>query len=213
MKLSVLLRCACIAPVLALAACNVSINPPVQSIVEKTFLGDPELDGYVYSSNGATGTGSTKNTVIRVGDNSFDQSRRGILSFPIPEVPAGAKIVEATLVVYQGMPGNMPYDLGPNLFVDHVDLQGTLDKTDYESAPLHPAIGVLSTDAIPGARSLIVTEAVQSDVDTGRTSSEYRLWFSGATNGDGTTDSARFNDADDHLGNGIVPRLIIKWEE
>ena len=214
MSFSAFLRCAFAAPVLTLAACNVSIGTPeVKTIVSQDFVSDPALDGYVYSNNNIAGTGVVQNTEIRVGDHAGDGSRRGILSFPIDQIPAGAKILEATLEVHQGPATNDPYALGPNLLVDHVDLQGALDKTDYESLALHPVIGVLSTDATPGIRTLSVVAAVQSDVDAGRTSSEYRLKFQFPTNSDGMADTAEFNDSEDHLASGILPRLIVKWEE
>ena len=199
------------APLLILAACGGSggEDPPV----ETTLLSNPAIDGFVRSDDGLMGTKADLDDDIRVGDTSGGRVLLGFVSFPIDEIPAGARILEATLVLHQGAAVGSPYAaLGPQLIVDHVDLGGGLDPTDYEAAPLGFSIGVLSTSEGEGIRTLDVLAELQADVTAGRSSSEYRLRFEDATNNDGQADRANFNDAQDDHGNGQVPRLIVRYE-
>lgn len=217
MRFSHLIRSAFAIPMLTLAACGGAtgglLEPPPSSTAMLELASDPARDGFVYSADGGFTGGASTGLDIRVGDDSADRTRRGFLSFELNGVPPGATIVSATLEVSQEMTQGAPYFLGPDLLVDHVELGGALGLSDFASPPLHPAFGVLSSLNTDEVKSMDVTAMVQDDIDNGRTYSEYRLWFPSATNNDGAFDAAYFNAAEDSHGSGLVPVLIVEWQE
>ena len=196
---------------LPLASCNTMSGNAVGSIVQEIYLGDAAVDGFIESADGGTTGSATTDKDVKVGDNNSDEARRGFLRFLVGGIPAGATILSATLEVNHQSAVNAPYDLGPSMFVDHVLLGAALDVTDFAGNTLDAAIGVLSTSPTAGLRSLDVTSQLQADVNAGRSTSDYRLWFPVGTDSDSKYDAARFNAADDSWSNGKTPRLVVQW--
>ena len=71
----------------------------------------------------------------------------------------------------------------------------------------------MSLDPILEQKGVDVLAEVLADIAALRTTSEFRLRFPMGTNSDSGTDRAHFNTPDDQAGNGLVPVLVIRYEE
>jgi hypothetical protein len=96
--------------------------------------------------------------------------------------------------------------------VEHVLIGTGLVETDFAAPNLESgSVGTLTTSADVGLRMLSVTTQVRRDTDAGRATSDFRLRFAGATNGNGVTDGVNFVDADDFRGSGSTPLLVVRY--
>ena len=179
---------------------------------EATLLSNPALDGSIWAPVGAVPASISHGSRIRAGDSGLDRPVRGFVSFDLAALPAGAQIESAVLTLYQSRLWGAPYvGLGSEVRVDHVDLEGALDLADFDSPALQVAIGVISTDAVEEHKSLDVAAQVQADLDAGRSSSEYRVYFPIGTENNGVSDQVRFDDADDAEEVVTVPTLVVTY--
>jgi hypothetical protein len=175
-------------------------------VTNDVFQGDP-ADGYVSAAGFIVAGGSG----VYVGDNALDDYSAGFLRFVHASVPAGASVVSATLYAYQSVAIGTPFtQLGAAVLVDHVNIDlgagAGLDPLDLGSAAYAVGIGSLSSSMALGFRFLDVTAAVQADLDAGRSTSDFRLYFASGTDGAGDADYVLFDDAE-----AGGPALLITW--
>lgn len=137
---------------------------------------------YENESNYALGSEYMPSYALIVGDGGdTPHASRGFLSFDVSEL-AGKTIVSSTLKVYQALVMGSPYgDSGiGNMLVDHVNFGGTLEanSTNFDGY-LTENIGTISEDATIDWKELdTVGDEVQTDLDAGRTTSQFKLRFS-----------------------------------
>lgn len=148
--------------------------------VTLALVGDASLEGSVYAS-GATFRGSD----LHVGDSKVGTLGpvRGFVSFALADVPAGAEIRSARLVVHQRHVANDPYVLG-GLLLDHVVHGSVLEAGAYARSPLASGFTVLSASAALGPCTADVTAQVRADLAGRRDPTQYRLRFPAETDGD-----------------------------
>jgi hypothetical protein len=138
-------------------------------------------------------------------DGDFGRLDRGFCAFALPDV----RVEHASLRLYQGSISGTPYDNGDVVVVDEMAYGPELDTGDYDLAALDEEIGVLSTDATVGLRTLDVTAAVQNAIASGRPNAEFRIRF----RNDAAMGRAIFDGPKDFDGNPGVnpPRLLIRY--
>jgi len=164
------------------------------------------LDGYVQAS-GAVNTGDP---LMAAGDSDTDDTARFFVSFPLAAIPAGATILDATLIVTQTNVSGTPYtDLGL-LVVDHLNYGATLEFADFGLAALDPAFGVLSSTAVLEVKTLDVQTQVEADIAALRTRSQFRGLFGALTDGNLDNDFANFPTAEAANVN-TRPRLQVTY--
>ena len=216
---STLDRCPALA--LPLTACGgfgkVIVDPPPPPPAVGAYLAPsiPERDGYVNS--GGLFPGAYTTLEIKVGDGELwpnpDYRRRGFLSFDLSGLPANVEITSAELSVSQDDHSGAPYaNLGGKIIVDHIVIGDELDLADYNSFPVKPNIGELSTNLVYEMKTLDVVDRVKNDIEMGRETSDYRLRFPVGLANNGVSDEVHFNGAENATGTGYLPKLIIKYE-
>lgn len=188
---------------LLLAACGSGSDAPTASVL---FSADAANSGYVV--DGAT---TFPGNVVAVGDSSLNSVARGFYRFDITGLPAGVNVIAATLRTGQNSVTGDPYGEFGGLVVDHVDLGAGLNNTDFGAAPLAAVIGTLSTNATQEAKSVDVTGAVQADVAAARTTSDYRLYFVGAPDGEADDDFVHLTNTGVPGAVNVEPVLIIDY--
>ena len=182
------------------------LSEPAIATVDLPPIG--ALDGFVDNTGYVTSTGLGG---ILVGDNSDDHVGQGFFTFDSSALPAGAEILKATLEIRQYGISGYPYaDLGV-IWLDHVELGGTLDAADWGAPALDGNFAVVSTTPATGPLTADVTDQVAADTHAGRTRSSFRLGFTALTDGDGNSDYAAFQDSEDSEGSGLLPRLTVRY--
>lgn len=173
-----------------------------------TIRSNPSLDGYI-AKDGTTDT----NTDILVGKKEAG-SVRGFVSFDLSGVPAGANITRATLRMYQVKVEGEPF-AGNNLVVlDNLDFGGTLDAEDYQLRAESIGFATLSETAEPGWKETDITDVFMENHQMGLTRSQYRLRSSNESGNVGGLDElATFESANNSLGTGYTPVVIIEYEK
>ena len=174
------------------------------------------FDGHVTMFD--TGFPTAVETVgdIQIGNSSASALRpisRGFLGFDLSQLPAGAVIDSAELVVYQLATGlGDPYGhLGPGLMVDHIDLGGALREQHFDVAALASGL-VLSTNALEGPKQVSVRAAVEADVAAGRTQTRLRLRMQDDLDlSHISNDYTYFASGDSATGAIPAPRLLITY--
>lgn len=150
---------------------------------------------------------------IDIGDRPDNTYFRSFVGFDISSIQ-GSTIVSATLRVYQAQALLDPYTLG-TIVVDHVNFGSSIDFGDFGnesgSDALTPNIGTLSTNATQEWKTLDVTNYVQADINTGRTSSQFRLRFNTNTDSDGIQDMVNMEAIEDFLSTGNNPELVVTY--
>lgn len=192
--------------------CGSEVTPTAALASERLTLGSESgRDGWV-AQGGLAVTQSTLATLPGTGDfGQGAQSRRQFLSFDLAPLPAGTTVQSAVLSVYQARVDGTPYASHGVVVVDHL-VYGTLDSADYDRPAMTSALGTLSSSPSLALRVLDLTSAVQADLAAGRTRTQVRLrWNALDRNGDATDDQACFADADDALGTGLPPRLLLTY--
>jgi hypothetical protein len=166
------------------------------------------LDGFVDETGFVAATGFLG---IMVGDNAQGHTAQGFLTFDLSALVPGAVIDAATLEVGQYAISGAPYaDLG-SIWLDHVELGGTLVAADWGNTALDGNFALLSSTSALGTLRADVKDQVQADVHAGRTRSSFRLGFTALTDGDGVMDVAHLQDAEDAAGSGVLPTLIVRF--
>ena len=182
------------------------------SPVTVTLYSTADMDGYVMSSlswNRVNG--------IRVGDDdSFDNGReqRGLLSFDLSGIPAGATVTSATLRLYQFSVVGDPYTHYGSVWVESLDFGDSVGSSSFAVSALSTLTGSLSSDNVVTWKEISATNAVQADVAAARPRSQFRLNMPAhgvGTNGDNQTDDAVFEDGDDTFGSGNRPQLLVTY--
>ena len=162
--------------------------PPVPQNLEITL---EEPTGPVDNST----LGNWDNTLLGVGefgpDNQFMNNWRGIMTFDISGIPAGATIQSAELVAFQFQVNGDPYFNLGRMIVDHIEMGPAMDGTAYDGFTVANDVATLSTDETIGIKSVNVTALVQRDLDAATTGlTQLRLRFQNAHNGNATIDNA-----------------------
>lgn len=179
---------------------------PTPNIITKIFSSSSPLDGF-RSSNG----GGNPDVEIRAGRNVYLVTR-GFVSFDISDLPSGATIQEAILRLYQGKIIKNPYGVGGSIRVDHLTYGDTLDNADYAMAALSSSFATLTGNAVIEWKDVDVTDAFRNDVANARSRSQFRIHFQiENTGGDATGDFAYFESADNNMGTGNTPQLVVKY--
>jgi hypothetical protein len=185
------------------------IGPCQNQYLEATLHPDTgnsggNVDGYVVSA-GVVNT----NTTIFIGDFVANTYVRGFVGFDISSL-AGRSVISATLRMYQSSVLGIPYvDLGGTMVVDHVDFGSSIGVSDLAGGTLTPNVGTISTTANSEWKTLGVTGYVQADIDSGRTTSQFRLRFSTDTDSNNDSDYALLEGAENFGGSGNVPELVV----
>ncbi len=173
-----------------------------------TIASTASVDGFV-TNTAFVDTG----TPISAGDTdgSFGNVARGFVQFDRSGIPAGATVLSAVLRLHQSAVFGVPYASLGNVVVDHVVIGLSLDAADFGASPLQADVGVLSSNAVVGLKSLDVTAQVVADVAAARSSSDFRLRFPLGSDANALDDYAQFNDGEDSFGNGILPLLVVRY--
>jgi hypothetical protein len=179
-----------------------SVTPANKS---KILLNDGELDGY----RGSNGSGNSL-TDIKVG-RSDDMVTRGFISFDITDVQGISNLAEATLRLYQAKVTGSPYKLGA-IKLDHLTYGDSLDPSDYGMPALLSNYASVSTSPKIGWKEIDVTKVIKDDLSNARGLSQFRIHFqTEVTGSDRSNDFAYFESAENTLGTGNTPQLIIKY--
>ncbi len=184
-------------------------SSPTPSPIPKTEIitAIKSLDGFV-SSNGY----SAANSEIRVGRNKFLTSR-GFLSFPLEKLPANAKIISATLRIYQVKTVGNPYSSETGYIkIDHLVYGDTLDPSDYDTQAISSQFDDLSKNRLIGWKEVDVTNRVIEDVGSKREFSQFRIRFENEQKGQTDSgDYAYFESSDNSEGTSNIPQILIKY--
>ena len=195
---------------LTLAGCGgssprggVELMPQAPAPVEHTVMLSVGLAGQV-SSGGAW----EDHGAFIVGDVSDLFDVRTVMEFPLQDLPTGAQIVSARLVVHQLSVVGEPYELG-NLFVEHVYLGLELNRNDHDSISLRQ-VGVISRNPSPGERTLDASGAVRTSLERRWKEVGFRLRFPIVTDRDGVGDYVLLHSPSDD-DTSTHPRLIVTY--
>lgn len=176
---------------------------PTVVIQTMTITSTAGLDGWRASNGGGNTT-----WYVQIGRNAT-LTERGFVSFDISAIPAGKTIDQATLRLYQGGVEGTPYTSLGSLIVDHLDYGDSLGNEDLNASAISSNIGTLTSNATIEWKDLLVTNALKADITAGRSRSQYRLRFT--TEATGTDAWARFESADNYMGTGNLPQLVVKY--
>jgi len=169
-------------------------------------------DGYIVDSSPTRGVYPNSVPGIQVGDDATDVGARGFLTFYIGALPPPPAVVRAaTLRIEQWQVIGAPYDTLGALVIDHIEKNGGLTSSDYDVAALEDTFATVSTDPATGGRTVDVRAQIGADQVAGRDYSTFRLRFAIPTDTDGATDSANFEDVEDHGATGKPPKLTIVY--
>lgn len=180
---------------------------PTSASQTKTLGSTASLDGF-QSSNG----GGNSGVEVRAGRN-VNLVTRGFVSFDLSTIPSGATIEQATLRLYQTSVIGDPYGVGGgSIKVDHMDYGSSFENSDYGMSALSTSFGTLSSNATVGWKELDVADSVRNDLTSSRSRSQYRIHLVvEATGGDVTGDFAYFEAAENSVGTGNTPQLVIRY--
>jgi hypothetical protein len=191
---------------------SVEVVPPPDVTV--TLDSQAALDGF-RANNG----GGNDGLDIRLGNGDFVGSpayelvTRGFMSFDLSGIPAGADIKAIELRFYQVDVVGSPYSKLGNPLLKHLDYGSSLEGGDFAAPELASAI----LDPRSGAgqwytiTSETIADWIEADLAAGRVRFQVRLQFSTETDGDGDTDMAYIEAADNSSGTGNVPQLTITY--
>jgi hypothetical protein len=201
-------RTALVALGLALSCASAGCGGDGAGTTTATFT--PSTDATIQSDATIVLAGPLANTV---GDTAGNLGQRVAVRFGIaPFLPAGAVVTSATLQLRQAAVAGAPFAPLGAVVVDRVDFGLGVDGNDF-NPPGATAIGTLSPDATLGVKSLDVTAAVQADVAAGDLTSDFLIRFAIAfTDNDGVVDSVSFEDAENDLGTGTAPTLVVTYQ-
>lgn len=168
------------------------------------------LDGNAWSNNDDD---LVDDAGLYIGDDIPENYSRAFLGFDISSI-AGRTIVSATLRVYQEQHNGDPYStLSGRVLVDHVNFGSTYGAGDFAGNTLTTNIGTISNNSTFERKTLDVSTYVQADLTAGRTSSQFRLYFSWDQGipDDAEVDSIEFDDAEGSGGTANRPELVVTY--
>lgn len=174
---------------------------------QTTLNSSAAIDGF-RSNNG----GGNAAVEIRAGRN-VNLVTRGFASFDLGSLPSGATIDQATFRLYQTSVIGDPYGVGGgSIKVDHLDYGDALENADYGVGAISSSFGTLSSSAAVGWKEIDVTDALRNDRTNSRSRSQYRIHLTvEAEGGDTTGDFAYFESADNNVGTGNTPQLVVRY--
>lgn len=168
------------------------------------ILSDPDLDGYALNREGLIlGNEIAKPTVGDLPHPDGQQTYRGVFSFDLDAIPAGATILSADFSVRQIDAAGDPIGLMGTVIADHINMGTPFDPAVFDQFTLETIEDgsgqpiVLSDSAAQGTRTMTVTAQVQNDIAAGRPRSQFRV--RGAVDvpdGDAISDLIVFSDGD-----------------
>jgi hypothetical protein len=165
----------------------------------------PELDGFLTSA----GSGSSVSS-IQVG-RSADEVVRGFLTFEISKVPRNAKVQNVELRMFAIDTQGNPQRMG-DLVVDHLIYGDRLHANDYSGVAILSSFVSLDPDrSDPSWYSADVTRAVTNDIDSIRTTSQFRIHFERETR-TGSEDLIYFESGENYLGSNNLPYLLVEYQ-
>lgn len=138
----------------------------------------------------ASGSASWSDDTLYVGDTWSHSSIRLVVSFALPELPAGAALERAILSATQTSATSGMYLNFGSLSAVHVRFDSV--TTAYGASVLD-SLGIFSTLGLSGPRSLAATRSVAGDLADGVTHAQFRLQFATATDFDDVSDLAQFS--------------------
>jgi hypothetical protein len=175
-------------------------------------------------------TGNSGTVVTKNGDYAFSDSsdiavgdldaanpgetQRGFVTFDVSALD-GDSAESATLRVYECAVLGDPFASLGSVVVDHVSPGTPPGQSQYSGSTLASNLGTIAPDATVGFRYLTVTSAVESDVASNATYSQFRLRFSIEDgNNNGVNDYVDFNtiNSGDCTGDAAnAPVLIVTY--
>lgn len=176
----------------------------------------------------ASGASSATVPLLYVGDDNYNDSYRGFLSFDLGALPSTlTSISSATLSVYQEWVENKPYSalIGSDggLRAESVSYGADLTAAAFDTPTFlvkrcigkvcltQPASVILSSDSAAGRKAADVTSMVRDDW-TNRTArgsrSQFRLRFAIDTNLDSIRDMAAFWSGE---ASSVMPTLLVSY--
>ena len=178
---------------------------PTPTVVSKTMTlsASATLDGWRASNGGGNST-----LYIQAGRNNT-LIERGFVSFDISSIPAGATIESATLRLYQTEVIGDPYGSLGSLKIDHLNYGDSLENADYNASSISASFATLTSNATIEWKDVNVTDRLKDDITNSRSRSQYRLKF--ATEATGADAWSRFESADNSVGTGNTPQLVVKY--
>lgn len=165
----------------AIVACSSSPIPA------DTIFATPGLTGYIVAGSQQALRTDEDLAVGNANANVPGSTLRGIMSFDLTSLPAGAKIVSAKLYARECAVAGHPIPGLGNVLVEHVFFGSSVDTSTYSIAPIDSTGGVFTADSTVGPRSRYVTASVLADLAAARTVSQFRLQMSEFENTFGST--------------------------
>lgn len=181
-----------------------------------------DADDWIFKEGDEYFLGSVEDPLypVRIGythPGEEDESDRGFFSFDISSIHS--TVVSATLKIYQVSAGGFqtqgtPYSdsvLG-NLLVDHVNC-GTLEAnaTDFDNNDVTRSIDSTDDSADNNWKEFDVKNAVQADIDVGRSTSQFRVRFTIDTVGSEEDNYIYIEDKDYHGGTSNKAQLVVTY--
>jgi hypothetical protein len=196
------------------SAITVTLVPPLPKVA--AFISTGKNDGWVLESARGSQKGGSLNSDARVfllGDNTANRQYRSILSFNTASLPENAVITKVTLkILKQSGTGMDPFTTHGNLQVDTPQgLFGAklgLQKVDFQAPASQTNVVTNTTQTEDGWYSVELNDQAFVSINLVGTS-QFRLQFELASNGDGIADAIKF-----YSGNAAAntrPMLIIEY--
>ena len=197
------------------ATCDIgAFEDTPASPVSVTYRSVAADDGFVLESAQGSGLGGSLNAsagTFNVGDNGGNKQDRGILSFATDALPDDAVILHATLKLLQSSVTGNPSGLGSLVADIRSPFFGTgsaLEAVDFQGAA--SALGVETFGApSAGTYSAALNSSALHFINLTATT-QFRLRFSTATDGDHAPDLLTIFSGDDSTA-ANRPRLIIQY--
>jgi hypothetical protein len=179
---------------------------PTPDVKVKIIEADAKLDGFITSANDGNSV-----LEIRVGKN-IDKVARGFISFDLKDITPGAKIVKASLKLYQTLTVGSPFTEGGTIKIDHLTYGDSLDLNDYGLSALVSNFAALPSNSKKDWKEADVTSAVNDDFANARSRSQFRIHFQNERSGGNEKgDYAYFESADNSMGSSNIPQLVISY--
>jgi len=139
---------------------------------------------------------------------------RAFVGFSLSTIPANSTIVSARLRVYQTYadPNTLYNETGPVL-TDHVNFGDSLSAADYAEGTITPNIGAISDNANFEWKILDVASAVRSDLNDGRSVSQYRFRFTNESLTPADHFQMAFEDVGNQYSTGHLPELVVVYDQ
>ncbi len=176
------------------------------NVVSVFFVSNKTNDGFILESGKNSGKGGGIDSVaptFYLGDNAQDRQFRTILDFNTAELPDNAVVTNATLKIKKlSVTGTDPFITHQNALVDINNGPfglPALQAADFQAAASMAPAGMLLNDPVDNWFSAVLDKnALQYINKTGST--QFRLGFQTANNGDLGADTIKF-----HSGNSLTP--------